>query len=96
MEVSDATRLKVLEDENVKLNKLLTALVLDVSTLKDLPAKTVDARLTARCGDLGNGAERPIHWGERAGLSARNRRRSAVPASDRRCEDPAAAAGVGG
>ena len=39
MEVSDAKRLKVLEDENAKLKKLLAESMLDVSTLKDLLAK---------------------------------------------------------
>ena len=39
MEVSDAKRLKALEDENAKLKKLLAESMLDVSTLKDLLAK---------------------------------------------------------
>ena len=39
MEVSDAKRLRVLEDENAKLKKLLAESMLDVSTLKDLLAK---------------------------------------------------------
>jgi putative transposase len=39
MEVSDARRLKTLEDENAKLKKLLAESMLDVSTLKDLLAK---------------------------------------------------------
>ena len=39
MEVSDAKRLKSLEDENAKLKKLLAESMLDVSTLKDLLAK---------------------------------------------------------
>ncbi len=39
MEVSDARRLKALEDENGKLKKLLAESMLDVSTLKDLLAK---------------------------------------------------------
>ena len=39
MEVSDAKRLKSLEEENAKLKKLLAELMLDVSTLKDLLAK---------------------------------------------------------
>ena len=38
MEVSDAKRLKALEDENTKLKKLAESM-LDVSTLKDLLAK---------------------------------------------------------
>ena len=39
MEVSDAKRLKALEDENAKLKRLLAESMLDVSTLKDLLAK---------------------------------------------------------
>jgi putative transposase len=39
MEVSDAKRLKALEDENAKLKKLLAESMLDVSTLRELLAK---------------------------------------------------------
>ena len=39
MEVSEARRLKALEDENAKLKRLLAESVMDVSTLKDLLAK---------------------------------------------------------
>ena len=39
MEVSDARRLKALEEENAKLKRLLAESMLDVSTLKDLLAK---------------------------------------------------------
>lgn len=39
MEVSDARRLKALEDENRKLKKLLAEAVLDNAMLKDLNAK---------------------------------------------------------
>lgn len=39
MEVSDARKLKVLEDENRKLKKLLAEAMLDVAMLKDLNAK---------------------------------------------------------
>ncbi len=35
MEVSDARRLKALEDENARLKKLLAEQMLDVATLKD-------------------------------------------------------------
>ena len=38
-EVSDARRLKGLEEENAKLKKLLAASMLDVSTLKEMLAK---------------------------------------------------------
>ena len=39
MEVSDAKRLKGLEEENAKLKKLLAELMLDVSTLREMLAK---------------------------------------------------------
>ena len=39
MDVSDARRLKALEDENGKLKKLLAEAMLDVAMLKDLNAK---------------------------------------------------------
>ena len=39
MEVSDARKLKALEDENRKLKKLLAETMLDASTLKEMLAK---------------------------------------------------------
>ena len=39
MDVSDVRRLKVLEDENAKLKKLLAEAMLDVAMLKDLNGK---------------------------------------------------------
>lgn len=39
MEVSEARRLKALEDENAKLKRLMAESVMDVSTLKELLAK---------------------------------------------------------
>jgi putative transposase len=39
MDVSDAKRLKALEDENAKLKKLLAETMLDNAGLKDLLAK---------------------------------------------------------
>ncbi len=39
LEVSDAKRLKALEDENVRLKKLLAEAMLDNAILKDLTAK---------------------------------------------------------
>jgi putative transposase len=39
MDVSDARRLKVLEDENAKLKKLLAEAMLDNAMLKDLNSK---------------------------------------------------------
>ncbi|CAO3352024.1 Insertion element ISR1 (Rhizobium class IV strains) transposase [Azospirillum melinis] len=39
MEVSEAQRLKALEDENTRLKKLLTEAMLDNAILKDVAAK---------------------------------------------------------
>lgn len=39
LEVSDARRLRVLEEENRKLKKLLAESALDVATLKEMLAK---------------------------------------------------------
>lgn len=39
MEVSDAKRLKALEDENAKLKKLLAEQMMDVSTLREMLGK---------------------------------------------------------
>ena|SRR3990170_42244 len=41
LDVSDARRLKALEDENVKLKKLLAEAILDNAILKDVAAKNV-------------------------------------------------------
>ena len=45
MEVSDARKLKALEDENRRLKKLLAESMLDASTLKEMLEKTYDAQL---------------------------------------------------
>ena len=39
MEVSDAKRLRALEEENGKLKRLLADAMLDVSTLREMPGK---------------------------------------------------------
>ena len=39
MDVSDARKLKSLEDENAKLKKLLAEAMLDISLLKDVASK---------------------------------------------------------
>ena len=57
MEVSDARKLKGLEEENAKLKKLLAEQMLDVATLKEMLAKTSDARLAAGGRDLGDYTE---------------------------------------
>ena len=48
LEVSDARRLKTLEDENAKLKKLLAEQLLDNAMLKDVASKNGDARCEAR------------------------------------------------
>ena len=57
MEVSDDRKLKGLEEENAKLKKLLAESMLDVSTLREMLTKTSDARVAARCCDLGGVAK---------------------------------------
>ena len=47
MDVSDARKLKQLEDENGKLKRLLAGAMLDITMLKDLNAKNGDARSQA-------------------------------------------------
>lgn len=48
MDVSEAKRLKSLEDENAKLKRLLADAMLDNAALKDLLGKNGDARCGAR------------------------------------------------
>ena len=48
LDVSDAKRLKSLEDENSKLKKLLAEAMLDNAMLKDIASKNGDARRPAR------------------------------------------------
>src|SRR5918993_655066 len=48
MDVSDARRLKALEEENAKLKKLLAELMLDNAVLKDLGQKNGNARCQAK------------------------------------------------
>jgi putative transposase len=50
LKVSDARRLKTLEDENTRLKKLLAEAMLDNAILKDVAAKNGDARRKAGCG----------------------------------------------
>jgi len=47
LDVSEAKRLKQLEDENAKLKKLLAEAMLDNAVLKDLASKNGDARRKA-------------------------------------------------
>lgn len=51
MDVSDARKLKALEDENAKLKKLLAEAMLDNAMLKDVASKNGNARCkTGSCG----------------------------------------------
>jgi len=50
LQVSDARRLKTLEDENAKLKRLLAEAMLDNAILKDVAAKNGDARRQAGGG----------------------------------------------
>lgn len=51
MDVSDARRLKALQDENSQLEKLLAETMLDNAILKDIAAKNGDVRRQASsCG----------------------------------------------
>jgi putative transposase len=62
LEVSQARRLKALEDENTRLKKLLAEAMLDNAVLKDVAPKSRNARCSAgRCHGCAPGA-----WGERA------------------------------
>lgn len=59
MEVSEAKRLKRLEDENGRLKKLLLAeSMMDVSTLREMLGKTLEAQGTEIRRDLGHDRER--------------------------------------
>ena len=62
LEVSQAKRLRSLEDENGKLKRLLAHAMLDSADLKDLLAKNGDARCEARSGRASAGSPE----GERA------------------------------
>jgi putative transposase len=54
MEISEARKLKGLEEENRELKKLLAESMLDVSTLERCSEKTFDAQLAETSCDLGN------------------------------------------
>ena len=60
MNVSDARRLKTLEDENAKLKRLLAETMLDNTVLKDLLGSTDDAPVATRRGSQGDVEIRPL------------------------------------
>ena len=68
MEISDARKLKALEEENRRLKKLLADTMLDAATLKEMLAKTSDARLAETRCDLGDRGEELL---AAAGMRAR-------------------------
>lgn len=62
MYVSDARRLKTLEDETTRLQKLLAEQMLDNAILKDFAAKNGDAQCEAEgCGSCLEARERRQH-----------------------------------
>ena len=74
MEVSEARRLKALEEENARLKKLLAELMMDVSTLREMLGKKL-AGVTAALGDAIELARDPL-----AGQRVVDDRRQALPA----------------
>ncbi|KKN40109.1 hypothetical protein LCGC14_0736780 [marine sediment metagenome] len=68
MDVSDARRLRALEDENAKLKKLLAEQMLDAAALRELLAKNGRARRRARSRCAPAGRDGPVRA---AGLSVR-------------------------
>jgi hypothetical protein len=60
MEVSEAKRLKQLEDENAKLKKLLAEQMLDVAAMRELLSKNGRARRQARSGRASPGHDGPV------------------------------------
>src|SRR5690606_29123938 len=71
LDVSDAKRLKALEEENAKLKKLLAEQMLDAAALRELLAKNGRARRQARRRCAPAGHHGPVGA---AGLSYRQRR----------------------
>ncbi|CEG09866.1 Transposase [Afipia felis] len=76
MEISEARKLKAIEDENRKLKKLLAETMLDASTLKGMLGKTSDAQFAETCCDLGDQREGllaaagvPVGWAAGEDLS---------------------------
>ena len=50
LEMTEAERLRTLEEENAKLKKLLAEALLDIAVLKDISTKNGDARCEAERG----------------------------------------------
>jgi putative transposase len=58
MDVSEAKRLKELEDESARLKRLVADAMLDNAALKDLLGKSGEARRKAACGRASGGGAR--------------------------------------
>ena len=80
LEVSDAKRLKALEEENRKLKKLLAEQMLDAATLREMLGKTL-AQLPEEGRDLGHPAK---SYSQRRPAADRPRARAATVPSSRR------------
>ena len=69
LELSEAMRMKALEEENARLKKLLPESMMNVSTLREMLGKTFDARLEEECRELFDRRERllatPRLWARR-------------------------------
>jgi putative transposase len=95
MDVSDARKLKGLEEENAKLKKLLAEQMLDVATLKEMLAKTFDAWLAACSRDLGDYTEELLAAARVRVGRARTEDVSVCLQATRRRRDPCQAARAG-
>jgi putative transposase len=60
MDVSEAKRLKQLEDENAKLKKLLAEQMLDAAAMRELLSKNARARRAERCRRASAGRDGPL------------------------------------
>lgn len=60
MDVSEARRLKALEEENAKLKKLLAEQMLDAAALRELLSKNGRARRQTRRGGASGGRDGPV------------------------------------
>ncbi len=60
MDVSEAKRLKALEEENAKLKKVLAEQMLDAAAFRELLSKNVRARRQARCGRASAGRHESV------------------------------------
>ncbi len=91
MEVSDARRLKALDDENRKLKKLPAESMLDVATLREALGKTSEARIAESVRELGDRREELFAASGLRSDRARPEDLSLCLAAITQCGDPGAA-----